>query len=194
MIYVKWVGTDALKLIKYPPGKFNWKIRIFFERIFWRVFEPLVDEHFVVHPSLAKHLINFGISEKKISIKMDLGLCQYCMKPCEKLEHDGIYIAYYYPGDRGNRKFKRWVYGMDIIDQIIMMYPQIHWVHLDGKQNICNIYPVIDGYIRPSRHDGLPRIILECLALDIPYYWDDNFNPTIGKVKEYVDKIIDSNN
>ena len=192
MLSKHWLGSDALKLVKYPPGKWTWKIRIFAERILWRIFEPLIDHHFVVHPRLSKYLISFGIPEKKISVKAYLGLCYYCVYPCSKIDHEGIYIAYYYPGGRGNRKFKRWVYGKDIIDQIVLMFPNVNWVHLDGKKNICVVYPILDAYIRPNRHDGLPRIILECLALDIPYYWEEEFKPTVERVRDYVEKIIAS--
>ena len=122
MISKTWQGTDALKLISYPPGKFIWKIRIFAERILWKLFESMIDQHFVVHPRLCKYLIDFGIPEKKISVRPYYGMCNYCTKICSKKEHNGINIAYYYPGDRGNRKFKQWVYGKDIIDQIIPFY------------------------------------------------------------------------
>ena len=190
MLSKHWLGSDALKLVKYPPGKWTWKIRIFMERVLWKLFEFLIDEHRIVHPRLSKYLIDFGIPEKKITVKPMLPLCYYCVNSCSKIKHDGINIAYYYPGDRGNRKFKRHTYGLDIIEQIISMFPQVNWIHLDGKKNICVVYPILDAYIRPSRHDGLPRIILECLALDIPYYWGEEFKPTVRGVRDYVEKII----
>jgi len=190
MIYKHWLGTDALKLTTYPPGKFSWRFRIFAERILWRLLEPLIDQHSVVHPRLSKYLIKFGISDDKISIKMDKGNCDYCIKPCKKIKHEGINIAFYYPGDRGNRKFKRWVYGMDVIEELIRIFPKINWIHLDGTKDMCRIYPTLDAYIRPSRHDGMPRMILECQILNIPYYWDEKFNPSVGEVYTFVERVI----
>ncbi len=149
----------------------------------------MIDHHFVVHPRLCKYLIDFGISERKISVKLDYSKCNHCTKICSKKEHNGINVAYYYPGDRGNKKFKQWVYGKDIIDQIISMFPGVNWIQLDGTKDICEIYPILDGYIRPNRHDGFPLIIIECLILNIPYYWNEEFHPSIGGVYFFVLKI-----
>ena len=189
MIIKHWLGTDALKLIKYPPGKFTWKFRIFAERILWRLFEPLIDKHFVVHPRLSKYLIEFGIPSKKISVKIDWSDCNHC-EGCAKKKHEGINIAYYYPGDRGNREFKRWIYGMDIIEQVIFLFPGVNWIHLDGSQDMCKIYPTLDAYIRPNRHDGFPKMIIECMALGIPYYWDEEFKPSVEELCAFVGGIL----
>ena len=190
MIYKHWMGTDSLKLVTYPSGKLIWKVRIFAERLLWRLFEPLIDKHFVVHPRLSKHLIDFGISKEKISVKVNMSQCTYCLNQCERIEHEGIYIAYYYPGDRGNRRFKQWVYGLDIIERVIPMFPDIKFILLDGKQKMCSIYPTLDAYIRPTRHDGFPRIVIECLILDIPYYWDEEFQPSVSKLCAFLEKVV----
>jgi len=193
MIYKHWVGTDALKLVKYPPGKLTWKFRIFIERMMLRIFGGIIDQHFVVHPRLTKLLVEFGIPSRKISVKVDKGICQSCTNICTRLDHSGVNIAYYYPGDRGNRKFKRWVYGMDIIEYfIIPMFPEVNWIHLDGSKDMCRIYPTLDAYIRPSRHDGFPRIIIECMTLGIPYFWSEDFNPNVERVSKFVKSISDN--
>lgn len=186
MLSKHWMGTDVLKLTTYPPGKFTWRFRIFAERLLWKILEPLIDRHFIVHPRLSKCLIDFGISERKISVKIDKGICNYCLKPCTKKPHTGFNVAYYYPGDGGNVKYKRWVYGMDIIDELIKKYPNLNWIHLDGNKDMCEIYPVLDAYIRPSKHDGFPRIVLECVYHNIPYYWDEKFNSTVKDVGKWL--------
>ena len=197
MISKTWQGTDALKLKTFPPGKFIWKFRILFERLMWKIFEPLIDQHFVVHPNLSKYLTDFGIPAEKISVKADLPDCFYCVTPCEKKPHEGLNIAYYWPGGRGNGKFRRWVYGKDIIDQVKTYFPirsimgeiKINWIELNGCQDVCEIYPTLDAYIRPNRHDGMPRMILECEALKIPYYWDPNFKPTAEAVYDFINRL-----
>jgi hypothetical protein len=78
---------------------------------------------------------------------------------------------------------------MDIIEQIIPLFPNINWISLNGAANMCEIYPTLDGYIRPNRHDGFPRIIVECMALGIPYFWSEDFNPSVGRVYSFVESI-----
>jgi len=105
------------------------------------------------------------------------------------MEHEGFNVAYHYPGDRGGRVFKRWLYGMDIIEQLIKQFPKYNWIELDGTMDMMKIYPILDAYIRPTRHDGMPRIILECQQLNIPYWWDEDFKPSVGETYAFVEKV-----
>ena len=182
-----WKGTDSLKLIMYPPSShFSWYFRIFAERILWKLIDPLFREHWVVHQRIKNNLIKFGISEKKIIIREDLPLDVSNVK---RMGHEGFNVAYHYPGDRRGRVFKRWLYGMDIIEQLIKQFPKYNWIELDGTMDMMKIYPILDAYIRPTRHDGMPRIILECQQLNIPYWWDEDFKPSVGETYAFVEKV-----
>jgi hypothetical protein len=182
-----WQGTDALKLTTYPPGRKVWLLRIFLERILWKVTEPLIREHWVVHPRLIDHLTKFGISKSKIIVRPPVPLD---VSKIVKRRHARFNVAYYYPGARGNRTFKRWIYGLDIIEKLIDMYPQINWICLDGTKNMFNVYETLDAYIRPTRHDGMPRLVMECQSINIPVYWDESFKPSTAEIALWLESIM----
>jgi hypothetical protein len=163
-----WLGTDSLKLVLYPPGKSLWYIRIFLERLFWKMTESLYYEHWAVNQRVSDNLIRFGINPKKIKIVPDKPAYVNVYK---KSEHGGINILYYIENDRTNQKYKDWVYGKDIIDRLINRFPDYNFIKVDGSADMEKIYPIIDAYIRPNRHDGSSRMIAECKANDIPCLW-----------------------
>jgi hypothetical protein len=54
-----------------------------------------------------------------------------------------------------------------------------------------DIYPLIDFYLRPNRHDGDPRMVRECIENGIPYYHsksDPSVNDAIIKLKKVFSK------
>ena len=67
----------------------------------------------------------------------------------------------------------------------------ITWIRVDGKQDMAKIYPIVDFYLRPNRHDGNPYMIKECEANNIPYYWSKE-NPNIIDAYEAIMMAYDS--
>jgi hypothetical protein len=167
-----WFGTDALKLAMVPPGKKTWRYRIYAERLLWKTIEPLISEHWVVAEHLKKHLIKFGIKENKIKVvsRSDLKGDSFSInyKKYKKKKHNGFNVLYYCPNVQTNQKFKDWVYGKDIFFKLMNCFPNINWIHIDGKQDMSKIFPVVDLYIRPNRSDGVSRLVKECKLNNIP--------------------------
>ena len=114
-----WKGTDTLKLVMYPPTlQKTWYVRIFFERILWKCTEWMIREHWVDHESLAEDLIKFGINPDKISLKNDPIWDDVTIN---KRKHSKFVVTYFeYHG--GNKYFKDWLYGRDIIQKAIDHY------------------------------------------------------------------------
>jgi hypothetical protein len=180
------MGTDALKLDTFPPGKWYWSIRIVIERILFKLIEPLFSEHWIVHERLRKHLLNFGISNRKIKVVIDPPLYP---EPFPKEEHAGFNILFYY-AIGSDRIFTTWKYGYDIFEQV-MAYPfgfPINWIIVNVGQDMGKIYPVVDCYVRPSRHDGEPRMVLECKINKIPYYYSEDGNPKVEDIIKFIEE------
>lgn len=157
-----WKGTDALTLVAFPPGKLNWYVRIVLRRLKWRLIHRFY-KHVVVSQSLGYYLELFGI--KAYDVEPDPPID---VDGIEQIAHKGVNILYYFPGDRGNKYFKRWVYGFDLYVHLQKAFPAVRFYVVNGQCDMRKIYPIIDGYIRPNRHDGEPRMVLECEALGIP--------------------------
>jgi hypothetical protein len=178
-----WHGTDALKLLMYPPGDKFWYIRIFFHRIYWQIMWRFFD-HWVVDEKLSHHLIKFGITSK---IKIHANIPEF--QSIKSISHSNFNILFYRPVRKKNQKFKDWVYGYDIILEAKKVIKGVNWIGVDGKADMQRIYSITDFYLRPNRHDGMPLMILECQFYGIPYYWSDNFNPKIEEIIDAVEKI-----
>ena len=77
---------------------------------------------------------------------------------------------------RPNGKMKRisldWLYGWDIVQELIKRHPEWNFRLADGTKD--NIWQDIDVLLRPTRHDGLSRMVLEARVLDIPIIWSYN--------------------
>ncbi len=78
-------------------------------------------------------------------------------------------ILVYYPGKAPKRINAGWLYGFDIVKELVKKHPEWNFSIVDGSQK--NIYKNINVYLRPSRHDGASRMIEECKFLGIPYIW-----------------------
>jgi len=184
MIIKLWNGTNALTLIRFPPGKKIWYLRIIVRRIYWKLFKGFY-KHYVKGIHLKDYLIKFGVDPYDIEV--------WKVEPyyhnIVKEKHDGFNILYYYPGDRGNPKFKRWVYGFDIYLDLSKRIKGVNWIVVDGSYDMREVYPIIDYYIRPSRHDGDPRMIKECQHYGIPYYWSKTFEPNTEDIIKHLELI-----
>lgn len=175
----QWVGTDALTLVKNPPANRIWHLKLFFYRLKWKVLYRIFDEHYIVHKRLRKHLVRFGIDNSKISVKVNP---IWYNQEFKKRDHKGFNVLYYHPlpNNLGGEKYTRWLYGIDLIEKL----ENFNLVKVDGNQDLSKIYPVIDFYLRPSRHDGAPRMIRECEKNGIPYYYSEDGNPNIEDIKK----------
>lgn len=185
-----WLGTDALKLTDFPPtDSVFWWGRIIFERILWKAMEPLIKEHWIDHERLRTHLIEFGIDNRKIKVVPDaLNYGKY-----KKKSHKGVIILYYFPKVNKNRKYKEWKYGYDYFLYANEHFArQINWIVVDGSQDMSKIFPIVDGYLRPSRHDGGARLVKECRLNQIPVYFPEDGQPHKREIVRFIDEIIRS--
>jgi hypothetical protein len=106
----------------------------------------------------------------------------------KKVKHDGFNILYY-RGLGGNQKFKDWVYGYDIYKRMRYVFPEVTFVEVNGDDDLSKIYPLVDFYLRPNRHDGNPRMVMECEYLGIPYYWSKENPDGLEIIKEINSKL-----
>lgn len=91
-------------------------------------------------------------------------------------------ILVYYPHTTTSKIDLKWLYGFDIVEKLIKQHPEWEFIIVDGTQK--NIYHNIDVLLRPSRHDGLARMVKEAYHLKIPYIWS-------YETGEYVEPNID---
>jgi hypothetical protein len=56
---------------------------------------------------------------------------------------------------------------------------------------MSEIYSIVDAIVRPSRHDGRPRIIEECKINGILYYYSEDGQPDLEDMSNFVQEIID---
>jgi hypothetical protein len=129
---------------------------------------------------LAEDLIKFGINADKISLKNDPIWDDVTIN---KRKHSKFVVTYFeYHG--GNKYFKDWLYGRDIIQNAIDHYKrnkQIKFRPINNKmskQRILDILAVTDAYIRPNRHDGNSRLATFCKISKIPV-WHSRKDPYV---------------
>ena len=181
-----WTGTDVLFMQKYPGGRYNVKVFIF------RILVAVLDRWFIERNYvIAEHL------KKELHLTKPVLLYSPPMelKVYPKKEHYGFNILYYLPKKK-NQKFTDWLYGADIIRDLMnarrFYFPyDVDWYRVDGTQDMADIYPIVDFYLRPNRHDGSPYMIKECEANNIPYYWSKE-NPDIIDAYEAIRGAYDN--
>jgi hypothetical protein len=173
-----WMGTDALTMWMTPPGK-TWLMTVS-HRLKMRILDFAIFQHWVVHPRLIADLQKGGISLGKIAVALHPPKYHQRM---QRKPHAGFNILYYYPDDN---EYTRWVYGIDVVDEIKRRLNDVNWMRVTGRQDMNEIFPLVDLYIRPSRHDGAPRILLECEINHIPVLYSADGNPD---AEEFVRRI-----
>ncbi len=211
MAKLLFTGSDVLYATRLIGGKkfpTKWTKYLYFAAmtVFVKIADLFVECHYVVSDHLIRELQILKL-KKQIKVLVDPPAD---MEGIEKKPHKGINILYYC-GKGGNQRFKDWIYGKDIVeafwlrncDEIEYCYLKdeieyisqtegIRIIEVDGKADLRKIYPFVDFYIRPNRHDGQPRMIMECQQLGIPYYWSKE-NPDLDilerRVKEFYNGI-----
>ena len=64
----------------------------------------------------------------------------------------------------------RWIYGLDLIQAIEMIYPEWDFIEMkaDSKLKLREMYATSDCLLRPSRHDGYSFGVQEALHFKLP--------------------------
>lgn len=184
-----WTGTDALMMIDISKRRLR-------KRPFWLVMRIIIKFLDLVH--VEGHITNAPwIKEelKQFGLKRPIDIMLTPIKHTSaypKQEHDGLNVLYYKP-PRTDVRWRDWLYGIDLIEMLINEYGEkINFIEVDQTQNMEDVFPIIDLYIRPNRHDGYSRLIRECDIQNIPYYWSYK-NPDYNKLKDKVDECIQKN-
>jgi hypothetical protein len=183
-----WNGSDSLMLITYTKYlSFKEKVFFFMFRRVVRVLEKFCAGHYVNSPTVAMNLMLFGVKKPIEYIETPL---THNVK-YDKVPHDTFNIMYT-KAYRKNKKLRDWIYGVDLIERAIEHYKgakDIKFIRVDGGDALEQVYPIIDMYIRPNRHDGLARTVRECEVQGIPYYWSD-VNPDYDEMIKTIDEEI----
>ena len=145
-----------------------------------------ISTHYADSQLIADELKAFGMT-KPIEVLLDK--LKYTEK-YEKIAHEGFNVLVMIKNrPKKDQKLRDWIYGIDIIKDIekkCRQLPKINLVVVDGTKDMSKIYPIIDFYLRPNRHDGSSRMRQECEIQEIPYYWTNknpNKNEAIKKIK-----------
>lgn len=207
MAKLLFTGSDVLYSTRLIGGaKFptKWTKYLYFlgMTIFAKIADLFVECHYVVSDHLIRELQILKL-KKKIKVLVDPPAD---IEDIERKPHRGINILYYC-GKGANQKFKNWVYGKDLVEQFwlrnckeieycylkneieyISQIDGIRIIEVNGSADMKKIYPFVDFYIRPNRHDGAPRMIMECQKLNIPYYWSKE-NPNMYIMERRVKEL-----
>lgn len=185
---LRWTGSDSLYLICYPPGiRFRFKCKIFVQRLIIRMFEPFIQSHTVFSEAMRNNLLKFGL---KKAINIVPVVLKYNTR-FNKIKHEEFNILYYFPKGKKNPKFIEWLYGYDVYTALRDYFgDRFNWIIADGTYDMSKIFPIVDFYIRPNRHDGYGRLPEECKIQDIPYYHTRS-NPSIIDARDKIERAID---
>ena len=179
-----WTGTDSLMLIDYsmrrPRKRVYWWI---FRRLI-RIMDHFIEAHYCDAENIKDNLINFG-TNKWVTVLPDQ--LKYTEK-FAKEAHPVFTVLYYFP-DGGDREFHEWLYGYDIFLKVQEALPDLNYVVVDGSQCMRFVYPHVDFYLRPNRHDGASRMRRECEVQDIPYYWSQT-HPDAKVAIDYIKRLL----
>ena len=186
-----WVGTDVLLMNKFPKGM---RLRFKVATLIFRILVKILDKFFIQRNwVVADHLANeLKLNHPKMKIELPrMHPDKYYIRTYKKKEHKGFNILYYHPKGKNNPEFIEWLYGIDIIKQLKEYYDdKVNWIRADGSLEMDKVYPIVDFYLRPNRHDGLPFMVKECEMNNIPYYWSRQ-NPNIEEIEEFLnDKMV----
>jgi len=176
-----WTGTDSLMLIDFSRRTFKEKISLWIFRGFVKYGERFIGVHYINSATVEKNLKQFGVRKpivyKMSPVKYD--------KKLPKKGHDGFNVLYYMP-IAGNIKFNHWLYGGDVFNRVVDVFKdEVNFIIVDGSQDMEEVYPITDFFIRCNNHDGNSRMVRECIIQEIPYYWsqtDPNYHEIIKNI------------
>ena len=175
------VGSQARWLVKTFPTDIRKIPYITWVKVRAWLLRPFIQEYWVDNAYLLQFVLSFKPTAKTRVISVPMDIRVYPKEP-----HPYFTILYYYPKREYNRKYCRWVYGKDIIEALANhYYPEFMWVGVDGTKDMSRIMPFVDVYLRPNRHDGTPRLVEECWANGIPYYWS-NSEPDMEAIFQFI--------
>ena len=180
-----WVGTDVLLLREFPIGR--GKLSVFKHRLLYHLTKIFVFENWITAGRLKDEFISCGGKRAVVRYHIRGMLTEKVIK----IKHEGINIAWY---ATNSSKAVRWKYGVDLIEKLMLLFYDVNWIRLDGTLDMKEVYPYLDGYIRPSRHDGRPRLVIECQIQGIPYYYSEDGNPDLEEMSNFVERVIDGKN
>ena len=173
-------------------------MRKWYKRPYWFVFRILVrilDRFFVQEHYCDSYTVAHNLHKAKVKQKVSVfkDRIQHTER-YPRVVHDTFNILYYYPKNRkgGDDEFTRWLYGIDIIDEIKFHYqenPNIRFIEVCGNNDMYSIYQYTDFLLRPNRHDGASRMRQECEVQGIPYYWTNGTTvPSFEKAVYHINK------
>lgn len=175
-----WTGTDSLLLNRFPRQYPLRKLPyVLFLRLIARLSDFIAEENYACGELTEKNVKKFGLH--RVKRFCDTLLCGDIV---EKKPHEGFNILYYCP--KVDNKWNRWLYGYDIYLGLKAWFPNLNFIRVDGCQDMKEIYPIVDLFIRPNRHDGHPRMIDECKLNGIPYIWTKE-NPSFDYFRLKID-------
>jgi len=159
-------GTDSLMLVDYSMRRPLKRVYWWFFRRFMRVAMYFIQEIYCDSENVADNVRRFG-TKRAVSVVPDV--LSYTEK-MDKIKHDKFTILYYLP-EGGDEEFNKWLYGYDVFLEVESEFPNLKFIKVSGRNNMKYVYPFVDFYLRPNRHDGASRLRQECDIQDIPYYW-----------------------
>ena len=169
-----WLGTDVLTLWMYPEGKSRFRVKLH------RIKTKLVNRFFKENWFVSEKLM------KEVPFQYRLRKCKVRVHPCDVVlkKENPLVVGCYMPEET---VYNKWVYGYDTIEYLKRFFKDSNVVFLryDGKDDVTHFLSLIDCYIRPSRHDGMPRLILLCQLNNIDFYWGDSYSENI----DFIDLI-----
>ena len=183
---LSWSGSDVLRLTNRRREKL-------LKRPYWIIFRLLV--RFLDQTMIAGHLTNSELLKRELiefgfkkPIEIQLTPLKHTEK-YKKIPHEEFNVLYYMP-HKSDLKWRDWLYGIDLITKLEGQYSSpVQFISVSGKDDMRHLYPRIDMYLRPNRHDGNSRMVRECIIQGIPYYWSDE-NPSYDEMKKQLDHEI----
>jgi len=149
--------------------------------------EYFIEAHYCDSENIKDNLLAFG-TKKQIVVMPDK--LKHIHK-FDKERHDKFTILFYLP-KRLDMDFCKWLYGYDIFLKIKERLPDFHYLVVEGNSDMKYVYPFVDFYLRPNRHDGASRMRRECEIQDIPYYWTQK-DPSVREAIKAIEDVAKSN-
>ena len=185
-----FTGTDSLMLVDYSMRRFWKKPYWWLFRRLVRIIDFFVEGYICETENISDNLRRFGL-KKNITIMLDQ------LKHTEvfpKEPHSAFNVLFYHPLG-GDGEFKRWLYGFDIFKEVkdALAGKGVQFIIIYGENDMRYVYPYVDFYLRPNRHDGASRLRRECEIQGIPYYWTQK-DPSVEDAVKAIEDGIRNNN